>query len=260
MTDPPGSAARWRQAGTPSSGCLAARSANATVARAARARATVPPSRYPAHGRPLPGTVPWFVRGGHRTVSTRGSGPGVKPVPAWAGADLTLRGEVRVDACGPGREASPPRRPAAGGSAPSATVRDPAPGPACLPLRQDQDAVRPRAPATRPFLLSRFPAAPGRRPPWPAGRGPDLTRRAERSVRRRGPTDGPPPGTPTAPGRPLATPDGAPGTADDPLLTIDEVIAELRVSRAAFYRWRRQEPGRPRCGCQAAGCGSGAAR
>ena len=74
-------------------------------------------------------------------------------------------------------------------------------------------------------------------------RGPDLTRRAERSVRRRGPTDGPPPGTPTAPGRPPATPDGEPGTADDPLLTIEEVTAELRVSRAAFYRWRRQGAG-----------------
>jgi predicted DNA-binding transcriptional regulator AlpA len=30
-----------------------------------------------------------------------------------------------------------------------------------------------------------------------------------------------------------------PGARDDPLLTIDDVIAELRVSRAAFYRWRR---------------------
>lgn len=72
-----------------------------------------------------------------------------------------------------------------------------------------------------------------------------MTGRAERSVRRRGPTDGPPPGTQTAPGRPPATPDGAPGTADDPLLTIDEVIAELWVSRAAFYRWRRQGAGPP---------------
>ena len=72
-----------------------------------------------------------------------------------------------------------------------------------------------------------------------------MTGRAERSVRRRGPTDGPPPGTPTAPGLPAATPDGAPGTAGDPLLTIDEVIAELRVSRAAFYRWRRQGAGPP---------------
>jgi excisionase family DNA binding protein len=53
------------------------------------------------------------------------------------------------------------------------------------------------------------------------------------------------PGTPTAPGWPAATPAGAPGTADDPLLTIDEVIAELRVSRAAFYRWRRQGAGPP---------------
>ena len=230
----------------PSPGCLPARSAGATVARAARARATVPPSRCPAHGGPVPGAVPLFVRGGHRAVSTRGSGPGVKPVPAWGGADLTWRGEVRVDACGPGREASPPCRPAAGGSVPSATVRDPAPGPAGLPLRQDQGARQAaRRPPTRPLLLSRFPAAPGRRPPWRAGRGPDLTGRAERSVRRRGPTDGPPPGTPTAPGRPAATPDGAPGTADDPLLTIDEVIAELRVSRAAFYRWRRQGAGPP---------------
>ena len=30
-----------------------------------------------------------------------------------------------------------------------------------------------------------------------------------------------------------------PGPPDDPLLTIEEVTAELRVSRAAFYRWRR---------------------
>ena len=70
-----------------------------------------------------------------------------------------------------------------------------------------------------------------------------MTRRAERSVRRRGPTDGPPPGTQTAPGRPPATPDGAPGAPGDPLLTIEEVTAELRVSRAAFYRWRRQGAG-----------------
>ncbi|MGD0605123.1 MAG: helix-turn-helix domain-containing protein [Streptosporangiaceae bacterium] len=72
-----------------------------------------------------------------------------------------------------------------------------------------------------------------------------MTGRAERSVRRPGPTDGPPPGTRTAPGLPAATPDGVPGTADDLLLTIDEVIAGLRVSRAAFYRWRRQGAGPP---------------
>jgi excisionase family DNA binding protein len=64
-------------------------------------------------------------------------------------------------------------------------------------------------------------------------------------VRRGGPTDGPPPGTQTAPARPPATPDQAPGAPDDPLLTIEEVTAELRVSRAAFYRWRRHGAGPP---------------
>ena len=108
----------------------------------ARARATVPPSRCPAR----PQGCPLVRAGGHRAVPARGSGRGVKPVTAWGGADLTWRGESRVDACGPGREASPPRRPAAGPSAPSATVRDPAPGPACPPLRQDRAAHR----ATRP--------------------------------------------------------------------------------------------------------------
>jgi excisionase family DNA binding protein len=62
-------------------------------------------------------------------------------------------------------------------------------------------------------------------------------------VRRGGPTDRPPPGTRTAPGRPPATPAEGPGTPEDPLLTIEEVTAELRVSRAAFYRWRRQGTG-----------------
>ena len=47
----------------------------------------------------------------------------------------------------------------------------------------------------------------------------------------------------TAPGRPPATPDDEPGTPGDPLLTIEEVTAELRVSRAAFYRWRRRGTG-----------------
>jgi len=95
------------------------------------------------------------------------------------------------------------------------------------------------------FPLVPGPAAHGRGLPSPAGRRPGLTRRAERSVRRGGPTDGPRPGTPTAPGRPPATPDAGPRTADDPLLTIEEVTAELRVSRAAFYRWRRQGAGPP---------------
>jgi hypothetical protein len=166
MTDPSGSAACWRQADMSSSGCLPARSASATVARAARASATVPPSRCPAHGRPVPGAVPLFVQDGHRAVSTRDSRPGVKPVPAWGGADLTWRAEVRVDACGPGREASPPCRPAVGGSVPSATVRDPAPGPAGLPLRQDQgprQAARPRRRCPSSFPVSPQPRAAVRR-------------------------------------------------------------------------------------------------
>jgi excisionase family DNA binding protein len=35
-----------------------------------------------------------------------------------------------------------------------------------------------------------------------------------------------------------------PGQPDD-LLTIDEVITTLRVSRAAFYRWRHRGTGPP---------------
>jgi excisionase family DNA binding protein len=45
----------------------------------------------------------------------------------------------------------------------------------------------------------------------------------------------------TAPATPAGEPDGP--AAPDALLTIDEVIAQLRVSRAAFYRWRRRGTG-----------------
>src|SRR6266496_3020146 len=50
--------------------------------------------------------------------------------------------------------------------------------------------------------------------------------------------------TPPAPPR-AARRKEAPGVTGDPddLLTIDEVIATLRVSRAAFYRWRRRGTG-----------------
>ena len=215
------------------------------------------PGPWPARprGRPLvragraPGRIdPWL-----------GAGCQARPRLGRGGLDLAGRGAggcLRSRAGGqPGPSASG-RRECAVGHRPGSRGRSCRTSPPAGPGRPPGRAP----PPTRPFLLSRFPAAPGRRPPWPAGRGPDLTGRAERSVRRRGPTDGPPPGTPTAPGRPAATPDGAPGTADDPLLTIDEVIAELRVSRAAFYRWRRHGAGRRRCGCRAAGCGSGAAR
>ena len=45
----------------------------------------------------------------------------------------------------------------------------------------------------------------------------------------------------TAPATPANERDGP--AAPDALLTIEEVIAELRVSRAAFYRWRRRGTG-----------------
>jgi hypothetical protein len=140
MTDPSISIVRCAQAGTPSSGCPPAAGAWTTVARAGAARAgaaraTVAPSLCPARGRPFP---------------ARGSGPGAGPVPGPGRADLTGRPESRVDACGPGREASPPcspaREPAAarcgGWAAPPVTARDPAPGPAGLPLRQGRAARR----------------------------------------------------------------------------------------------------------------------
>jgi excisionase family DNA binding protein len=130
-------------------------------------------------------------------------------------------------------------------SPPGTRARTCRPSPPAGPGRPPLPAA-PRRPPVRLFLFPCFPgpAAPGHGLPS-AWRGPDLTRRAERSVRRRGPTDRPPPGTPIAPGRPPATPDGAPGTPGDPLLTIEEVTADLRVSRAAFYRWRRQGAGPP---------------
>ena len=128
----------------------------------------------------------------------------------------------------------PPRRSPPGTPRPSS----PPAGPGLPP-----DPAQPHGPPVWPLFFPRFPAAPRCRPLPPAGRGPDLTGRAERSVRRGGPTDGPPTGTPTAPGRPPATPGAGPGTPDDPLLTIEKVTAELRVSRAAFYRWRRQGAG-----------------
>jgi excisionase family DNA binding protein len=45
----------------------------------------------------------------------------------------------------------------------------------------------------------------------------------------------------TAPATPADEPGGP--AAPDALLTIDEVIAQLQVSRAAFYRWRRRGTG-----------------
>jgi hypothetical protein len=101
-------------------------------------------TRCPPGGRPSPWTAPSWA-GGHRAVSARGFGWALQSGPAPGRADLTGRAESRVDAYGPGREASPPRRPATGpaastpgngGAGSAVTARDPAPGPAGLPLRQ----------------------------------------------------------------------------------------------------------------------------
>jgi hypothetical protein len=136
MTDPSSTIVRCAQPGTPSPGCPPAAGACTTVARAVAARATAPSSLCPARGRPFP---------------ARGSGPGPRPVPGPGRADLTGRAESRVDTCGPGREASPPHRPAAGRAAPPVTARDPAPRPAGLPLRQGGAARQhPPCPAACP--------------------------------------------------------------------------------------------------------------
>jgi hypothetical protein len=149
--------------------------------------------------------------------------------PAAPGlADLTWRAQSRVDACGPGRQASTPRRPASGSAASTpgngegaheVTARDhPAPAPAGLPHRQGRAAVLPRR-ATRPRGLSPFPFPQAGRPArMPAavsraGAGLDAAGRAERpssrphgqAPRERQPLPaGPPPPRPTNP-EPRAT-------------------------------------------------------
>jgi hypothetical protein len=152
MTDPPVSITRCAQPGAPVPGGCSAPGAWTTVARTVALRATVPPW-CPPGGRPAAGTAPSSRRGGYRPASTRGStGPGVKPAPGHGADDLTRRAEWRLDACGPGRQASAPRRPASGPAASTpgngegahgVTARDhPAPAPAGLPLRQERAARR----------------------------------------------------------------------------------------------------------------------
>ena len=207
MPDLSVSITRCAQPGAPSPAYPAA-GASTTVARtlAARRRAPAAPAPQTAlpRGRPLLAgraparTGPWL-----RTACQ------ARPVPG----DLTRRPEWRPDACGPGRQASPPRQ--AGirvgclhprqrrGRARGHRPGPPRARPCGLPLRQGRAARPPAAQlAAGPFLFPRSPGRPYRANATPGRRGPDLTRRAERSVRRRDPTDGPPPGTPTAPGRP----------------------------------------------------------
>jgi hypothetical protein len=169
----------------------------------------------------------------------------------------------------PGGRPARPRRPAPGPDATApgngegaheVTARTtPRPSLPVFPSGRDGPPASPAS--QRACGAPSFPRSPGR-PPRAADcrrpRGTDLTRPAERSVRRHDPTDGPPPGTQTAPARSPATPGNDPGTPGDPLLTIEEVTAELRVSRAAFYRWRRRGAGPS--AVRLPGCGSGAAR
>jgi hypothetical protein len=118
--------------------------------------------------------------GGYRPVSTHGSGPGVKP--GRCAADLTRRAEWRLDACGPGRQASASRRPASGlaATAPGngvgaheVTARDhPAPAPAGLPLRQGRARPAPLRRATRRQGPSSFPRGRSRPPRTAAERRP----------------------------------------------------------------------------------------
>ena len=70
-----------------------------------------------------------------------------------------------------------------------------------------------------------------------------MTPRPEQSGGGSGRTDRNRPPARTARSTAPATPADEPHPAPDALLTIDEVIAQLRVSRAAFYRWRRRGTG-----------------
>jgi excisionase family DNA binding protein len=70
-----------------------------------------------------------------------------------------------------------------------------------------------------------------------------LTPRPEQSGGGSGRTDRHRPPACTARSTAPATPADEPPPAPDPLLTIEEVIAQLQVSRAAFYRWRRRGTG-----------------
>ena len=179
MTNPSDRITRCAQPGEPVPGRRPGAGAGATGARAVAVRAPVPSSRYPPGGRPSCDAVPAW-RGGCRPGSTRGSGPGVKPAPGHGADDLTRRAEWRLDACGPGRQASPPRRPAPGPAASTpgngagahgVTARDhPAPAPAGLPLRQGRAARQPPPRhAARPRGLTSFPWSPGQPPRAAAG-------------------------------------------------------------------------------------------
>ncbi len=139
----------------------------------------------------------------------------------------------------PGRPPLPPATARARTRSPPGTTPRPA-----LPAFPSGRAGPPSCPAAQ-RVRGAFPLVPvprvGRPGPGPAVAIPtvaglDAAGGAERP--RRGPTDGPARERQPLPAGP-ATPAADPGTPGDPLLTIEEVTAELRVSRAAFYRWRQ---------------------
>ena len=212
LTDPSPRKARRARPGRPSGG-------GTTVAQRPRGARHRAPQR-PPRGRPFPRARPVLHTGrAPARIHPCLGGQASSPCTPSGGADLTEPGESRVHACGPGRQASPPRRPASGpaattpgrtgGAVPEATARGPraCPGPPSPPAAAGAPpAFAPPSPPSAPAAFPPSAALPARGVPPPAGRGPDLTRRAERSVPRPGPADGPPPGTRTAPGRPAATP------------------------------------------------------
>jgi hypothetical protein len=182
VTDPPVSITRCAQPGAPAPGRRAGggrRYDGGAHRRGARHRASLAvPARRPAlvRGRPLLAS---------RVPAGMWLGAGCQARPGPCRADLTGRAECRLDACGPGRQASAPRRPAPGpavtapGSGEGAhevTAWDPAPGPAGLPLRQGRARRAPLGRATgRPGLSSSrrlLSRSPGRASRTAAGRRP----------------------------------------------------------------------------------------
>ena len=260
MTDPPVSITRRAQPGEPVPGRRPGAGAGTTVARTVAVRATVPPSRYPPGGRPscrgrpllagrVPARIDAWLRAGCQARPRAGPG-------GLDGAGGVEAGCLRSRAAG---QPAPPAGTRAGRLHPRqrrGRARGHRPGPPrARPCRPSPPAGPGRLPApprraARPRGLSSFPVPragrPGQPPAaaGPAGAGLDAAGGAERPSSR---THGR-----AAPGnanrsRPAPRHPGRtqPGTPGDPLLTIEEVTAELRVSRAAFYRWRRQGAGPP---------------
>ncbi len=184
MTTTPVSATRCPRAGVPIPGRRPAAGSGTTAARTFAVRTT----RHPACSRPASGLIPSSARGRYRPAPARGPGLGTRAGCAPGG--LTGRPEWELDACGPGRQASPPRRPASGtatpshgGAAPPVTARDPPPRPAGVPRRAGGTVRQPAPGRTgHPRSLLPFPRgpAPASAAAGRAGAGLDAAGGAER--------------------------------------------------------------------------------